>query len=79
MPRIKPKPILVPRADAAVLLGLSSETLRDWAAATPPAGPPAIKLTSGRQGRVYYRMADLERFAADPAAFGSSRSPRGRA
>ena len=69
MRRIKPKPILVPRTDAAVLVGVAPETLRGWANETPRRGPEPVRLSDSSRGRVYYRFEDVQRFAADPESY----------
>jgi hypothetical protein len=57
----------VSRDVAAVFLGLSARTLATWASAG--CGPRFTKLSGGRSGAVRYRLSELERFAADPAAY----------
>lgn len=49
---------LVPTAEAARLVGVTGKTLREWRCAKT--GPAWLKLGSGRQGRVFYRLTALE-------------------
>jgi hypothetical protein len=49
---------LVATAEAAQLLGLTPKTLREWRCNRM--GPAALKLGTGRQGRVLYRLSSLE-------------------
>jgi hypothetical protein len=49
---------LVSTTEAARLLGLTPKTLREWRCKRT--GPAALKLGSGRQGRVLYRRSGLE-------------------
>jgi hypothetical protein len=49
---------LVGTTAAAQLLGLQPKTLREWRCKRT--GPAALKLGSGRQGRVCYRLSTLE-------------------
>ena len=51
------KPIRLTSPDAAKALGIAPYTLRQWR--MEGKGPPYSK-GAGRQGRVYYRVADLE-------------------
>jgi hypothetical protein len=57
----------IDRDTAAFFLSVSSRTLATWASAG--CGPRFVKLSSGRSGAVRYRLSELERFAADPAAY----------
>ena len=49
---------LVGTAEAARLLGRSQKCLREWRC--DRMGPAALKMGSGRQARVFYRVSDLE-------------------
>jgi hypothetical protein len=57
----------VSREVAATFLGLSPSTLATWASSGH--GPRFTKLSAGRSGCVRYRLSELERYAADPAAY----------
>lgn len=57
----------VSREVAATFLGLSPATLATWASSGY--GPKFTKLSAGQVGRVRYRLSELEKFAADPAAY----------
>jgi hypothetical protein len=61
----------VSRETAAEFLGLATSTLACWASAGH--GPRFTKLSAGRSGCVRYSLAELQRFAADPAAYGDPR------
>ncbi len=61
----------VSRPIAAQFLGLSPATLACWASAGH--GPKFSKLSAGRSGCVRYSLAELQRFAADPVAYGAPR------
>jgi|688.fasta_scaffold1198102_2 hypothetical protein len=63
------KPVIVSRKRAADLLCMKPATLRAWAALTPPKGPPFVKMGGNKQSRTYYRLSDIERFAANPQEF----------
>lgn len=52
---------LVP-AEAAEAIGVSAMTLRNWRAAGE--GPPFVRLTPSRKGRVLYRVVDLDNWLA---------------
>ena len=49
---------LVGTTEAARLVGLSAKCLREWRCKRT--GPPALKMGSGRQARVFYRLSSLE-------------------
>lgn len=49
---------LVPTTEAAVLVGRSAKCLREWRCQR--IGPAALKMGSGRQARVFYRLSSLE-------------------
>jgi len=49
---------LVGTVQAAQLLGRSAKTLREWR--SQRIGPAALKIGSGRNGRVFYRRSSLE-------------------
>ena len=51
---------LVTTAEASRLVARSPKTLREWRCKRT--GPVALKLGTGRQGRVVYRVSDLERW-----------------
>lgn len=51
---------LLPRVEAARLVGRAPATLRDWACRRE--GPPFLKCGSSRQARTLYRKSDLERW-----------------
>jgi hypothetical protein len=63
----------VSRETAAEFLGLATSTLACWASLRPPRGPRFTKLSAGRSGCVRYSLAELQRFAADPVAYGAPR------
>ena len=49
---------LVPTTEAAGLIGQKPKTLRQWRC--EKTGPAWLKLGTGRQGRVLYRLSSLE-------------------
>lgn len=49
---------LVMTAEASRLTGLTQKTLREWRAKR--IGPAALKMGTGRQARVLYRVSSLE-------------------
>jgi len=49
---------LVGTVQAAQLLGIAAKTLREWR--SQRTGPAALKIGSGRNGRVFYRRSSLE-------------------
>lgn len=59
---------MLPRPAAAAYLGLAESTLRDWWAAGDR-GPAGVKYGTARQSRVYYDVAELDRWRADPLGY----------
>ncbi len=51
---------LVMTAEASHLTGLTQKTLREWRTKRRRIGPAALKMGTGRQARVLYRVSSLE-------------------
>ena len=51
-------PILLNTEQAACYLGVTAHTMNNWR--HKGMGPPFIKTTRSRRGKVFYRPADLE-------------------
>ena len=65
---------MLPRPAAAKYLGVAETTLRDWWAAGDR-GPAGVKLSPARQGRVFYPLAELDAWKADPLAYSRRARP----
>lgn len=65
---------MLPRPAAAKYLGLKESTLRDWWA-SGDVGPAGVKLGTSRQGRVYYPIAELDRWRSDPLGYSRRARP----
>lgn len=59
----------VSRRQAAGIIGVSSDTLKDWARATPPRGPRCVKLGGNKQSRTLYPLNEIERWQRDPQGY----------
>lgn len=62
----KGREVLLCTKDASAYMGriVTPKTLTNWR--SKGVGPKFVKLGPGRQGRVFYRVADLEEWLADP-------------
>jgi hypothetical protein len=59
----------VSRTQTARLIGVTTDTLKDWARATPPRGPRCVKLGGRKQSRTLYAIAEIEAWQRDPQGY----------
>jgi predicted DNA-binding transcriptional regulator AlpA len=64
------------RERTAAFLGIKPRTLKKYQLAGTI--PPPVKFGDHRQSRVAWRRSDLERYAADPKAWGSANRNEGQ-